>query len=418
MSILKLKPRNGDEKINDNKHYTTPHGDKDGDHDTVDNNHVNVLVNTKFDAGSIEIMDVSDPHNLQFRLEPDTNSHFAQWFYFQLSNVAHKNLGITISGLKDSAYPESWVGYSICASYDNNYWFRVPTVFDGDRLCFSFTPECNTIYFAYFEPYPYQRHLDLISEIGETLVAKHQVLGLTHEGRNIDLLTIGNPDAKHKIWIIARQHPGETMAEWFMEGVFYRLLNAHDAVCRTLLKECIFYCVPNMNPDGAYLGNLRTNSVGTNLNREWLEPSIEKSPEVFYVRQKMLKTGVDMFFDIHGDEELPYVFTAGCVDNPSFSVKQKKLTQAFEGYFPLVNPDYQTKHGYEKGHFNKESATLATNWVGDKFDCLALTLEMPFKDNCQLVDPTYGWNGHRSYTLGASMLTVIHMLIKTEADLL
>lgn len=409
MSILKLRPKDIEHGVHDNKHHKVGHSNKGHEHDEREKS--KIIVNTKFDAGSIEVVDISEANNLQFRLQGDTKSHFAQWFYFQLSNVAHKDLGITISDLRNSAYPEGWKGYSICVSYDNNYWFRVPTVFDGDRLCFVFTAECNTVYFAYFEPYPYQRHLDLIGEIGETLVATHQVLGQTHEGRNIDLLVVGNPGARHKIWMTARQHPGETMAEWFMEGVLYRLLNAHDAVSRTLLSECIFYCVPNMNPDGAYHGNLRVNSVGTNLNREWASPSIKKSPEVFYVQKKMLETGVDMFFDIHGDEALPYVFAAGCEENPSWSKKQELLFSEFNKYFPLINPDFQTKHGYERGHFNKEMATLATNWVGDKFDCLSLTIEMPFKDNHLLVDQIHGWNGHRSYALGASLLTVINMLL-------
>lgn len=44
-----------------------------------------------------------------------------------------------------------------------------------------------------------------------------------------------------------------------------------------------------MNPDGAVLGNLRTNARGVNLNREWLNPSMENSPEVFLVRKKCRK---------------------------------------------------------------------------------------------------------------------------------
>ena len=56
---------------------------------------------------------------------------------------------------------------------------------------------------------------------------------------------------KKQVWLIARQHPGETMAEWFVEGLLERLLDQADAVSRTLLQQCVFYVVPNMNPDGA-----------------------------------------------------------------------------------------------------------------------------------------------------------------------
>ncbi len=368
-----------------------------------------ITVNTEFDAGSIEIIDIS---KLQFKIRKDTNSHFAQWFYFQLNNVENKELAITISDLKNSAYPEGWKNYNVCASYDNEYWFRVKSVFDKDNLNFKIIPTEKSIYFAYFEPYSYERHLELINYANQSDMANHTVLGSTVEGRNIDLITIGDIKAKYKVWIIARQHPGETMAEWFMEGLIDKLLDEQDATSKALINNCVFYLVPNMNPDGAFNGNLRTNSLGINLNREWLNPVEKKSPEVLYVRQKMMETGVDVFFDIHGDEAIPYVFTAGCEENPSFSEKQNKLSKLFIEYFTLINPDYQTKYGYEKGHFNAETATMATNWVGNQFDCLAFTLEMPFKDNDNLPDHITGWNGYRSYLMGQSILIGINCIIK------
>ena len=54
---------------------------------------------------------------------------------------------------------------------------------------------------------------------------------------------------------------------------------------------------------------------------------------------------------------------------------------------------------------------LATNWVGNHFNCLAYTLEMPFKDNANLPDDDYGWNGQRSLRLGEAMLSPIFAVI-------
>ncbi|HLX53864.1 MAG TPA: M14-type cytosolic carboxypeptidase [Aquella sp.] len=370
-----------------------------------------IIVNSKFDGGSITPVDISNPEKLNFKIRNDTNSHFAQWFYFQLSNIKDKQLNITFSELSKTAYPDGWKNYSICASYDNEYWFRIPTNFDGDNLTFSITPDVNTVYFAYFEPYSYAQHMRLIGYANQSELVKHEIIGETNEGRNIDLLIAGNPKSTHKIWIMARQHPGETMAEWFMEGLIHRLLDEQDSVSRTLLQNFIFYLVPNMNPDGAYNGNLRVNSVGSNLNREWLTPSLERSPEVYYVRQKMMDTGVDIFFDIHGDEAIPYVFTSGCEHLPSYSEKQKNLDSIFKKYMLQVNPDYQTKFGYEKGQFKDEEMTLATCWIGDHFDCFAQTIEMPFKDNDNLPDKLRGWNGNRSYLFGQSLLTTINLML-------
>ena len=117
-------------------------------------------------------------------------------------------------------------------------------------------------------------------------------LGSTLDGRDLNLLTIGHEVSSDlKVWIIARQHPGETMAEWFIEGLLGRLLDTHDPLARALMDKATFYVVPNMNPDGSVRGNLRTNAAGANLNREWLEPSAERSPEVLWVREKCRKPG-------------------------------------------------------------------------------------------------------------------------------
>jgi murein tripeptide amidase MpaA len=40
--------------------------------------------------------------------------------------------------------------------------------------------------------------------------------------------------------------------------------------------------------------------------------------------------------------------------------------------------------------------------MGHAFGCLALTLEMPFKDNADLPDEVVGWSGARSARLGAA----------------
>ncbi len=162
------------------------------------------------------------------------------------------------------------------------------------------------------------------------LNCEHRFLGLTLDGRDMSMLVIGEEEpSKKKIWITARQHPGETMAEWCAEGLIYRLLDEQDGVARSLLDQAVFYVIPNMNPDGGARGHLRTNAVGTNLNREWATPSVEKSPEVLYVLNAMNDMGVDMYLDLHGDEALPYNFVAGSEGTPGYSARMKDLEDSF-----------------------------------------------------------------------------------------
>ncbi|MFW8589985.1 M14 family metallopeptidase [Glaciecola sp. 2405UD65-10] len=367
-------------------------------------------ITSQFDSGNIHVISAEDPNNIKLSINKDNQSEFYQWFHFKLHSTPFVNHLIHIENLAESAYPDGWEGYQAVASYDRDTWFRVDTEFNGDTLSIDFTPEYDNVYFAYFAPYSYERHLDLIANAQMSFDCKHELLGETLDGREINLLVIGDEndsEGKHKIWITARQHPGETMAEWLVEGLLKRLLDDTDGVARALLDSCIFYVVPNMNPDGGVRGHLRTNAVGVNLNREWQSPSLEKSPEVFHVLNKMQSTGVDAFFDIHGDEALPYNFVAGSEGNPNYDERIAMLENTFKDSLMATTPEFQDQFGYDKDEPGQANLTVACNAVGLKFDCLAYTLEMPFKDNADLPDASYGWSPVRSCQLGEDLLVAI-----------
>lgn len=367
-------------------------------------------ISTQFDSGAIEVVRVERADDIQLRIRKDSAAEFAQWFHFCLHGAAFQPVTLRFLNGGESAYPKGWEGYQVAASYDRQEWTRIDTQFDGKEMTARLTPMAQAVYFAYFEPYSYEQHLDLLASAATSPWVTLQRLGSTVQGRDMTLLRITDeaghtpPEEKKKVWVIARQHPGETMAEWFVEGFLERLLDSDDAVARVLRERCVFYVVPHMNPDGAVLGNLRTNAAGANLNREWAAPTAERSPEVLLVRQAMLDIGVDLCLDVHGDEGLPYNFVVGSEGTPGYSPRIAALEDAFKAAWQASCPDFQDRHNYGKVAPGQANMTLATNWVAQQFDCLALTIEMPFKDNADLPDPLVGWSGERSKKLGASVL--------------
>ncbi|KKO43922.1 hypothetical protein WG68_18070 [Arsukibacterium ikkense] len=369
-------------------------------------------ITSNFDSGNIEIIKADDPADIQLAIRKDNQSDFYQWFHFRLNSPHPQLHKITINNASGSAYPDGWQDYQAVASYDRQTWFRVETEYDGKVLTISHYPEAESVYFAYFAPYSYERHQDLLHQAQNDYNCQLIDLGETLDGRDMSLLVIGEPDdSKKKIWITARQHPGESMAEWFIEGLLDRLLDEDDGVARSLLAKAVFYIVPNMNPDGSVRGNLRTNAAGANLNREWQNPSLATSPEVYLVRQKMLETGLDMFLDIHGDENLPYNFVAGSEGVPSYNDHMRQLEQDFKAALLTVTPEFQVKYGYDKDAPGQANLTVATNWVAEQFKCLAYTVEMPFKDNADLPDAAFGWSDIRSMKLGQDSLTAILQVV-------
>ena len=366
-----------------------------------------IKISQQFDAGAIEVLRADDAQSIELNIRKDSHADITQWFYFRLQGAQGEACTIRFMNAGKSAYPDGWKDYQAVASYDRETWFRVPTSFDGTVMTINHTPEEESVYYAYFEPYPWDRHLALIDSAQASPLVRLIDLGSTVEGRDMNLLVVGDADAEKKVWVIARQHPGETMAEWFVEGMLEALLDQANPFARQCLQDAVFYVVPNMNPDGSVRGNLRTNAAGANLNREWMTPTMERSPEVFLVLQKMHEVGCDLFLDIHGDEGLPYVFVAGSDSLENFTPEQKAEQERFIADFKIASPDFQNEFGYADAPFSPEVLTMGSPHITYSFGCLALTLEMPFKDNANDPDPLAGWSGARSVRLGQAILQPI-----------
>lgn len=365
-------------------------------------------ISSNFDSGAIEVVALEQPRNIRVRVRADNAADFTQWFHFRLQGAAGQACRLVFENAGACTYPEGWRDYRAVASYDRQHWFRVPTTYDGQEMVVECTPERDSVYFAYFEPYSWERHLSLLGAAENSPLARVLDLGSSVEGRDLNLIEIGAPAShKRQVWITARQHPGETMAEWFVEGLLERLLDRDDPFARRLLERAVLHVMPNMNPDGSVRGNLRTNAAGANLNREWMAPSLASSPEVYWVRQRMRETGVDLFVDVHGDEVIPYNFISGCEMLPSVSEAQRTNQERFVAAYKRASPDFQDRHGYEPSRYDQDALKLASKHVGHHFGCVSLTLEMPFKDNADLPDLETGWSGARSARLGAAALQPI-----------
>ncbi len=373
-------------------------------------------ISSNFDSGNIEVVSINENGKIDLNIPKDTNSDFFQWFHFRLTDAKNKPCTITILNASKSSYPDGWENYNACISYDKETWYRTPTNYVNGELKIDITPEEDSVYFAYFAPYSFERHQELVHQSQLSDHCKIEVIGETVQGHDIDMLVIGEPGKdKKNVWMIARQHPGESMAEWFVEGALDVLLNESDPLATKLLQNACFYVIPNMNIDGSIAGNLRSNYAGANLNREWAEPSLKKSPEVFYALKKMDEIGVDLMLDVHGDEAIPYNFVAGGEGIPSYHEQMEALENAFKNYWMQISPDFQDTHNYGRDEPGTANLTTCSNQIAERFDCLSFTIEMPFKDNDDLPSELFGWSAERSAILGAS---VLHPVLYVLEDLI
>ena len=373
---------------------------------------MSISISSAFDSGNIRVLSITDTAagvRAELEIVTDHQSDFYQWFHFRLANAAGREVELAIVNGAGSAYPDGWPGYAARMSEDRENWFLADTRYADGTLTIRLTPDSNAVWIAYFAPYSMERHHDLIAWAAGQAGVVHRELGLTLDGQPMDLLTLG--DGPKQVWLYARQHPGETMAQWWMEGALERLCDEEDAVARLLRQKATIHLVPNMNPDGSRRGHLRTNAAGVNLNREWHEPSAERSPEVLLVRNAMDDSGVDFAMDVHGDEAIPAVFIAGFDGIPSITERQSGLYHRYRDTLARRTPDFQTRHGYPVAAAGKANLSMSTNQLAERFGAVAMTLEMPFKDNDDLPDADYGWAPARAMQLAKDCLAVLAEMI-------
>ena len=362
-------------------------------------------IKSDFDGGNIDVLDASDPGNVRLAIKEDGAAKFFQWFCFEASGVAAKRLTFVIENAHSASYVPGWENYQAVASYDGERWFRVETSFDGKALKIMHASESDKVFIAYFAAYPTARYRSFVDEIKASGAYDHSVLARTLDQQEIDYFQIG--EGQTPFWVIARQHPGETMGSWWMEGFLRGLMDANNVAAVSLRQNTRLHVIPCMNLDGANRGHLRTNAAGIDLNRAWRNTTEDKSPEVFYVREAMHASGVSFFLDVHGDEAIPNNFLDSAKGIPSWDDTHEARFDRFSDLLLAESKDFQTEMGYPTAPPGKANLDIATNYVAETWGCLAMTLEMPFKDAIVNPDPVYGWSPERCRNFAHEHISVM-----------
>ena len=425
---------------------------------------VKLSITDSFDGGNIQFLSQSEliqtnPSNprsvectisLEIKSDVFTESeqtNHLQYFAFRSfvsglgsgdNNIDSIIVHYEIVNAQSTSYPCAWPNSTVFYTTkslemcDDDSWKRnLTTDYRNGKLVWTESHSTNgPTFFAYYPPYTYSRHVKLISDCSVQFSRAYLIefnpsiesLGQTTEGREMECISIGS--GKLTAWIIHRQHPGETMAEFYAEGLLHRLFGLGadsesddlDEVTKRMLTQYRLNIVPCMCPDGAVRGHIRCNGVGANLNREWATmdgyeaPTPSRSPEVYAVLNKMNETGCDFFLDVHGDEELPYVFFNAPVLTPTWGERMEHLSGYFISCYQRANSDVQKEYGYlppENEESTIKTLNKASKQVSNRFDCLGLTLEMPFKDCLSNSDPEHGFSPRRAKQLGRNLVEAL-----------
>ncbi|XP_018332039.1 cytosolic carboxypeptidase-like protein 5 [Agrilus planipennis] len=255
---------------------------------------------------------------------------YRTWFHFGMKANTPSSVLVKIN-MVDINKQQKMYGQGMCPVYKvipgKANWERIhdKPIYNNDDRSLSFkykTPENpeSITYFAFTYPFSYNdiqnslRTIDAkyLSASGhnDDIYYYRECLCYSLEGRKVDLLTITSyyniskeretrlkhlfPEThlvrpfkftgKPIIFISARVHPGETPASFTFNGFLGLLLSREDPVAVTLRRCYVFKLIPCLNPDGVARGHYRTDTRGVNLNRMYLNCSMEFSPSIYAAR--------------------------------------------------------------------------------------------------------------------------------------
>jgi hypothetical protein len=275
-----------------------------------------IFLNTSFENASPLYWE-ADANNLvnvyliydEERASPNrANGH---WFFqvqakpgAELTFVLH-NFDNVWNGQKGSPIDQRTI---CCVSQDGRTWQAIPTEKTADNcLRFKVRVDKGSLYLARLEPYRLSDLEKLKRDIRDDRRVEITPIGKTVEGRELEILRVGNPEAAHRVFLRARAHPWEPGGNWVVQGLIKRLLRDDEDAKRYLGAYCV-YILPMANKDGVARGRTRFNLLGADLNRKWDKPADPAiNPENYVMEtwfQSMAAKGrkPDLMIDLHNDE--------------------------------------------------------------------------------------------------------------------
>ena len=230
-----------------------------------------VAIDTAFDAGALASCSVGEDGRIAITLSPEDAPpiNCSPWYAFRLHSNAPRVVDV------DLEYTACGHRYEPKVSYDGVDWTSLDPAnvaveeIDGTRVArLSIPTDGRPLFVSAQEiiaPAAYDSWLDGLEGTG---AVERATLGLSAEGRVIEIVRIGNPAASEQVVLVGRQHPPEVTGALAMFPFVETLLEDTE-LARRFRERFRVLAVPLLNPDGVVRGHWRHNTGGVDLNRDW-----------------------------------------------------------------------------------------------------------------------------------------------------
>ena len=263
-------------------------------------------------------------YDLEIWRSPDTYVYIVN---FIMKDVKDRKITFHLTNAGNRFYSDNPDVTEILYSCDGEDWNRIKEhTYVYPEYSFTETFPCNVVQIANIFPYTYTKAMKYI-EGKSSSYAKTSVLGKSTDGRDIKMIEITNfgidDDNKKQIYVIARQHAGETLSSYSVEGMIDFLTKNEN---REYRDKFHYYIVPIMNPDGVSDGWSRADTNYQDLNRAW---GGNDNDEVNIVRDNIDaingEYGIDFFMDWHTQADFTNTGHAVYIDAEGTRFREESL---------------------------------------------------------------------------------------------
>jgi len=299
--------------------------------------HPLVYINTNFENASQLDWEVDEEGVVQISLIYDherssPNRANGHW-HFQI--LAERGADLTVqlnnfenvwNGIKGVPISEKT---NTLISQDGRTWQVIPAdLINENRLRFKLHLDSDKIYVASVEPYRISDLEKFLLEIKNNPLVEISEVGHTVEGRPLEIIRVGNPNAPYRIFLRARAHAWEPGGNWVVQGFVRSFLRDESARYRE--RYCV-YIMPMANKDGVARGRTRFNTLGKDLNREWHLPADKELTPEKYAYESWLTKMIDqkkkphLAIDLHNDRGGNLHVNLPTPDNTAYTANLKRF---------------------------------------------------------------------------------------------
>ncbi|MDF2158267.1 M14 family metallopeptidase [Algoriphagus sp. CAU 1675] len=217
------------------------------------------------------------------------------------------------------------------------------------------------------------KHVDVWKQelLRHSFVSKTKI-GKSTQGRDLEVLKIGESDDSRMVMAISMQHPPEIPGFLALKG-FVETICGDTRLARKFREKYNTYVMPMMNPDGVANGHWRHNAGGIDTNRDWVNLNQPETKALTdFMKRKEAESGGEFFFaaDFHATwEDIFYTMNEELEGNSPGLVPKiiKASSRKIKGYHPNIRPGEGNQRGVTSSSyfFFEHGAESMTFEVGD-----------------------------------------------------